>query len=391
MFSSASAYEPELVQSVLGSEAVQQRLQYMQDRHLQLSQTLASETTAAKDMRSLHQELAQLEPIVQAKTALSEASTEVEGLKQLLHDSKAGSEGKDMEDMIHLELGSGRQRVDDLQQEVISHLLAQDSAQLDSRNAIIEVRPGIGGDEASLFAMDLWTMYRRFAALQGWRFEVLQLSLGEQGGCKHGSAEVTGTDAYGRLKWESGIHRVQRVPDTETSGRLHTSAATIAVLAEVDQVDVDVRDEDIRVDTFRASGAGGQHVNTTDSAVRVTHLPTGFVVSIQDERSQHKNKAKAMKVLRAQIFQAEEDRRRAANSESIMQLTGSGDRSERIRTYNFPQGRITDHRVGRTEHGMERMLAGELLDGFISALATHNRKQQLMQLVATPTVQQKKE
>lgn len=379
-------HEPELVQTVLDSEAVQGRLQQMHDRHQELSHTLASETSgiSAKTMRSMHQEYARLEPVVQSRTALSEAFSEMGDLQQLLREGVDEKEGEEMEDLIRRELDGSQQRVAELQQEVVRHLLSEDQAHMDSRNAILEVRPGIGGDEASLFAMDLWTMYRRFAALQGWRFEVLHMALSEQGGCKHGSAVVAGAEAYGQLKWESGTHRVQRVPNTEASGRLHTSAATVVVLAEVDQVDVEVRDEDIRVDTFRASGAGGQHVNTTDSAVRLTHLPSGFVVSIQDERSQHKNKAKAMKVLRAQLFKAEEDRRQAASSESKMQISGTGDRSERIRTYNFPQGRITDHRVGHTEHGMERMLEGQLLQPFTSALVSHDRTQRLMQLVSMP-------
>mmetsp|Transcript_5846 Transcript_5846/g.16690 ORF Transcript_5846/g.16690 Transcript_5846/m.16690 type:complete len:431 (+) Transcript_5846:175-1467(+) len=378
-------HPPEVVQSVLASEGVQQQLQSMRDRHAELSRHLSGDSSevSAKEVRGLHQELARLEPMVEMATALADTDAEMRDLRQLLEETGRTAEDREMTELIQYDLQQTRNRRAELQQQVLQQLLSQDSAKMDSRNAILEVRPGIGGDEAALFALDLWNMYRRFAERQGWRFEVLDLALAEQGGCKHGSASISGENAYGMLKWESGGHRVQRVPDTEGSGRIHTSAATVIVMAEVDQVDLEIRDSDLRIDTFRASGAGGQHVNTTDSAVRITHIPTGLAVSIQDERSQHKNKAKAMKVLRATLFKLEEERRQAATSESKMELSGSGDRSERIRTYNFPQGRVTDHRVGHTEHNMDRMMDGDLLEPFISALTSQAATDRLLNLAKT--------
>ena len=247
----------------------------------------------------------------------------------------------------------------------------------DSRNAILEVRAGTGGDEAALFASDLFGMYHRFAAKHGWRFEVMEVSETGIGGYKEATANIAGSDVFARLKFESGVHRVQRVPETEAGGRIHTSAATVAVLPEAEDVDIDVQESDLRVDVFRASGPGGQSVNTTDSAVRITHIPTGIVVSQQDEKSQHKNRAKAMKILRARLYDAERARLQAERAASRKGQVGSGDRSERIRTYNFPQGRVTDHRINLTLYKLDKVIAGEALDEVVEALVAEDQAQRL--------------
>ena len=247
----------------------------------------------------------------------------------------------------------------------------------DSRNAILEVRAGTGGDEAALFASDLFGMYQRFAAKYGWRFEVMEVSETGIGGYKEATANISGQDVFARLKFESGVHRVQRVPETETGGRIHTSAATVAVLPEAQDVDIEINENDLRVDVFRASGPGGQSVNTTDSAVRITHLPTGIIVSQQDEKSQHKNRAKAMKILRARLYDAERARQQAERAASRKGQVGSGDRSERIRTYNFPQGRVTDHRINLTLYKLDKILAGESLEEVVDALAAEDQAARL--------------
>jgi peptide chain release factor 1 len=254
-------------------------------------------------------------------------------------------------------------------------LLPKDSD--DSRNAILEVRAGTGGDEAALFGSDLFAMYQRFAAQQGWRFEVMEISETGIGGYKEATANISGQDVFARLKYESGVHRVQRVPETEAGGRIHTSAATVAVLPEAQDVDIDINESDLRVDVFRASGPGGQSVNTTDSAVRITHLPTGIMVSQQDEKSQHKNRAKAMKILRARLYDAERARQQAERAASRKGQVGSGDRSERIRTYNFPQGRVTDHRINLTLYKLDKILSGEALDEVVEALASEDQAARL--------------
>ena len=247
----------------------------------------------------------------------------------------------------------------------------------DSRNAILEVRAGTGGDEAALFASDLFGMYQRFAARHGWRFEVMEISETGIGGYKEATANIAGSDVFARLKFESGVHRVQRVPETEAGGRIHTSAATVAVLPEAEDVDIEVQESDLRVDVFRASGPGGQSVNTTDSAVRITHIRTGIVVCQQDEKSQHKNRAKAMKILRARLYDAERTRVQAERAASRKGQVGSGDRSERIRTYNFPQGRVTDHRINLTLYKLDKVIAGESLDEVVDALVAEDQAQRL--------------
>jgi peptide chain release factor 1 len=290
------------------------------------------------------------------------------------------NEGEDdeMRKMAEDEFAALKARIPELEKAIKLSLLPKDEA--DERNAILEVRAGTGGDEAALFAADLFRMYQRYADLHKWKFEIMETSDTDRGGFKEAVANITGAGVFANLKYESGVHRVQRVPQTETQGRIHTSAATVAVLPEAEEVDVEINDKDLRIDVFRASGPGGQSVNTTDSAVRITHLPTGIVVSQQDEKSQHKNKAKAMKILRARLYdhmRQQLDAERAADRRSQV---GSGDRSERIRTYNYPQGRVTDHRIGLTLHKLDRILAGDGLDEVVEALTADDQAGRLAAL-----------
>jgi peptide chain release factor 1 len=317
---------------------------------------------------ALSREYAELAPVVEKVRALRAAEAELAGLDALLAEA-AGD--RDMAALAAEERPAVEAAVERLGHEIRLALLPRDEA--DARSAILEVRAGTGGDEAALFAGDLFRMYERYAALHGWSVEILSASEGEAGGYKEVIATVGGHNVFARLKFESGVHRVQRVPATEASGRIHTSAATVAVLPEAEDVDVAISDADLRIDVYRSSGAGGQHVNTTDSAVRITHLPTGIVVAVQDERSQHKNKAKAMAVLRARLYEAERERRDRERADSRRGQVGSGDRSERIRTYNFPQGRVTDHRIGLTLYKLDEVMAGEALDEIIDALLAEHQ------------------
>lgn len=339
-----------------------QKLDTLLDRFAEIEHQMSANPDPQTYVK-LSREYAGLEPLVQKIRALIKAQQELQDAEGLLQDTNTDAE---MRELAEGEREHLRQMLDVLTQDVRIGLLPKDSA--DANDAILEVRAGTGGDEAALFAGDLFRMYQRYAELQGWKVELLSASEGEVGGYKEVIASVTGENVFARLKFESGVHRVQRVPATESGGRIHTSAATVAVLPQAEDVDVDVHDSDLRIDTFRASGAGGQHVNTTDSAVRITHLPTGIVVAVQDERSQHKNKARAMQLLRARIY--DEERARAANerTEARRLQVGSGDRSERIRTYNFPQGRVTDHRIGLTLYKLDQIIAGEALDDVIDAL-----------------------
>ncbi len=313
-------------------------------------------------------EYAELQEIVGKVRALRSAEAEAADLEAMLADRATDAE---MRELAEADLPAVEARIEALQHDIQILLLPKDAA--DERSAILEIRAGTGGDEASLFAGDLFRMYERYAARQGWRVEVVSASEGEVGGFKEIVASVAGKGVFARLKFESGVHRVQRVPATEAQGRIHTSAATVAVLPEAEEVDIEIRPEDIRIDTMRASGAGGQHVNTTDSAVRITHLPTGIMV-VSAEKSQHQNRARAMQILRARLFDMERTRLADERSESRKLQVGSGDRSERIRTYNFPQGRLTDHRINLTLYKLDRVMEGELDEVVDALIADHQSK-----------------
>jgi peptide chain release factor 1 len=315
-------------------------------------------------------EYAELEPVATAVAALTKARDDRAALAALLADPE-------MADLAAEEAEALDRRIPDLERAIRILLLPKDAA--DARSAILEVRAGTGGDEAALFARDLLAMYQRYAALRGWRFELLSLAETDLGGCKEAQAEINGRGVFERLKFESGVHRVQRVPATETQGRIHTSAATVAVLPEAEEVDVSIDDKDLRIDTYRASGAGGQHVNKTDSAVRITHLPTGIVVAMQEEKSQHKNRDKAMRILRARLYEKQRSELAAVRAADRKSQVGSGDRSERIRTYNFPQGRVTDHRINLTLYKLDRVMLGEI-DELVEALIADDQASRLAEL-----------
>ena len=327
---------------------------------------------APAEMTALSRELAELRPVCDQVALVRRLVSEREAAVILLGEAADDAE---MVEMAKQEIEDIDVQLPDAQKSLQLLLLPRDKD--DARNAILEVRAGTGGDEAALFAAELFSMYQRFAARLGWRFEVMEISETGIGGYKEATATIAGSDVFARLKFESGVHRVQRVPETEAGGRIHTSAATVAVLPEAEDVDIDVQESDLRIDVFRASGPGGQSVNTTDSAVRITHIPTGIVVSQQDEKSQHKNRAKAMKILRARLYDAERARVQAERAASRKGQVGSGDRSERIRTYNFPQGRITDHRINLTLYKLEKVVAGEALDEVIEALVAEDQAQRL--------------
>jgi len=313
-------------------------------------------------------EYSELQEMVGKVRALRAAERERDDLAALIGDKTTDA---DMRALAEAELPELEARIDGLEREIQILLLPKDAA--DTRNAILEIRAGTGGDEAALFAGDLFRMYERYAASKGWKVEVVSASEGDAGGYKEIIATVSGRGVFSHLKFESGVHRVQRVPETEASGRIHTSAATVAVLPEAEEVDIEIRNEDIRIDTMRASGAGGQHVNTTDSAVRITHLPTGIMV-VQAEKSQHQNRARAMQILRARLYDMERSKAAQERSESRKMQVGSGDRSERIRTYNFPQGRVTDHRINLTLYKLDRVMMGELDEVIQALIADHQSK-----------------
>ncbi len=334
----------------------------------------------AEELRSLLTEGIQGEAYVRASRELSDIEPVVVRIGELRSAEQARAEAEtmladpDMKELAEAELFDLKDRIPTLEHEIRLSLLPRDEA--DARSAILEIRPAAGGDEAGLFAAELFSMYQKYAEAQGWRVEVLEFGENGLGSLKEGIAEITGRNVFARLKYESGVHRVQRVPTTESQGRIHTSTVTVAVLPEAEEVDVEVNEADLRIDVYRASGAGGQHVNKTESAVRITHIPSGIVVAMQEERSQHKNRAKAMKILRARLYEQQRASLHATRSADRKSQVGTGDRSERIRTYNFPQGRVSDHRINLTVYKLDRVVQGDL-DEFIDALTAEDQAARL--------------
>ena len=349
----------------------QQKLDALLARHAMVESELAS-GLAPDAYVKLSREFAELSPVIETIKAYRAATNEIADLDAMAADTSSDAE---MRRMAQTEKQSVEERRDRLAQQLRLALIPKDA--MDDHNAILEIRAGTGGDEASLFAGDLFRMYERYAATQGWKVEILSMSEGTKGGFKEIIAEVRGRGVFAKLKFESGVHRVQRVPDTESSGRIHTSAATVAVLPEVEDVDIHINEADLKIDTMRAQGAGGQHVNKTESAIRITHLPSGIVVFVQEERSQHKNKSKAMTMLRAKLYDQERTKRDAERAADRRGQVGSGDRSERIRTYNFPQGRVTDHRINLTLYTLPKVMEGEGLREIIDALITEHQAELL--------------
>jgi peptide chain release factor 1 len=348
-----------------------ERLAQIAHRFAELEARMASGQLEGEAFVQASRDYAELEPVARAAAEVTAMREEVASLTQMLADPE-------MKAMAEDELADLKQRLPAAERALSLAMLPRDEA--DARPAMLEIRAGTGGDEAALFAGDLYRMYERFAATQGWKVEPVSMNASEVGGFKEVVANVTGQNVFRKLKFESGVHRVQRVPVTESGGRIHTSAATVAVLPEPSEVDVSVDENDLRIDIYRSSGAGGQHVNTTDSAVRITHIPTGIVVAMQDERSQHKNKAKAMQVLRARIYEKRREEAHGAEAEARRAMVGSGDRSERIRTYNFPQGRVTDHRIGLTLHKLDEVLEGGALGELVDALTAEDEAKRLAAL-----------
>jgi len=343
------------------------RITAILSRRDELQSQLASGDLPPDRFVALSKEYAEVEPVAQAAAELERLRIEFTDLEAMLNDP-------DLRDMAAEELQLIKARLPEAERDMAIRLLPKDSA--DERSAMLEVRAGTGGDEAALFAGDLFRMYQRYADAQGWKVELISASESEVGGYKEVVASITGAGVFAKLKFESGVHRVQRVPATESGGRIHTSAATVAVLPEAEEVDVQIDEKDLKVDIYRSSGAGGQHVNTTDSAIRITHIPTGIVVIQQDQRSQHKNRAKAMQVLRTRLYEREREILHAERSGTRKSMVGSGDRSERIRTYNYPQGRVTDHRINLTLHRLPEMMMGQL-DELVGALVTADQAERL--------------
>jgi len=351
--------------------SLEAHLEQLLRRHAELREALGATGITGADFARLSKEYSELSPIVDGIDTLYRARDELASLVEIAQSG----EDAELKALAEDELRTLRASLPAIEQKVKLALLPKDAD--DERNAILEVRAGTGGEEAALFAADLFRMYQRYAALRSWRFELLDLSETGLGGFKEATALISGAGVFARLKFESGVHRVQRIPETEASGRIHTSAATVAVLPEAEEVDVRIDEKDLRVDVFRASGPGGQSVNTTDSAVRITHLPTGLVVIQQDEKSQHKNKAKALKVLRSRLYEMERQARDSARAAQRKSQVGSGDRSERIRTYNFPQGRVTDHRINLTLYKIDKVMSGEALDEIVDAIHTEDQAARL--------------
>jgi len=348
------------------------------ERVLDRFHAIEAELAAGKgnEYAKLSKEHAELLPLVEKIDAYKRTARELAGAEGLLRDAEA-----EMRALAEEERGALQRKLEELEHSLKLLLLPKDAA--DSSSAILEIRAGTGGDEAALFAGDLLKMYQRYCQLQGWRTELISLSESDLGGVREAVMEAAGRGAYAKLKFESGVHRVQRVPVTEAGGRIHTSAATVAVLPEPEDIDVKIDEKDLRIDVFRASGAGGQHVNKTESAVRITHIPTGIAVAQQTEKSQHKNKAQAMKLLKARLFDLERERSESARAAERKGLIGSGDRSERIRTYNFPQARVTDHRINLTLYKLDRILAGDELGEIVDALITEDQATKLAEVEAS--------
>ena len=345
----------------------EERLAQIAHRFAELEARLASGQLEGEAFVQASRDYAELEPVARVVE-------EVRGMRAELADL-AAMDDPDMRELAEEEIARLKASLPDAEHRLALAMLPRDAA--DERPAMLEIRAGTGGDEAALFAADLFRMYERYAADQGWRVEPISVNASDIGGYKEVVANIAGSGVFAKLKFESGVHRVQRVPVTESGGRIHTSAPTVAVLPEPTEVDVHIEDKDLRIDIYRSSGAGGQHVNTTDSAVRITHLPTGLVVICQDERSQHKNRAKAMQVLRARLYEKMREEAHGVEAEARRAMVGSGDRSERIRTYNFPQGRVTDHRIGLTLHKLDEVLAGAGLGELVDALTAEDQAKRL--------------
>lgn len=350
-----------------------ERIRQIEARFDELQAMMASGQLDGDKFVEISKEYAEVEPVAKAAADVSSLCDELDGLNEMI----AGDDAE-MKAMAADELDGVKKALEEAEHALALQLLPKDAA--DSRPAMIEIRAGTGGDEAALFAGDLFRMYSRFAEDQGWKMELISANASEVGGFKEVVANINGKGVFAKLKFESGVHRVQRVPETESGGRIHTSAATVAILPEPEEVDIQIRTEDLRIDTYRASGAGGQHVNKTDSAIRITHLPTGLVVQCQDGKSQHKNKAQAMKVLGARLYEQERASAASEEAEARKSMVGSGDRSERIRTYNYPQGRVTDHRINLTLHKLPEIVEGGALGDLIDALIAEDQASKLANL-----------
>ena len=340
-------------------------------RHTEIGEQMSAGNLSGEAFVKLSKEYAELQPVVDLYNEYKNAVEGIDGAKEMLSDP-------DMAELAQAELDELTEKIPVLEDKIKIALLPKDSA--DVKNAVMEIRAGTGGDEAALFAADLFTMYKNYATLQGWRVEIIEMSESDLGGYKEIIFNITGTNVFAKLKYESGGHRVQRVPKTETQGRIHTSAATVAVLPEAEDVDIQLDEKDLRFDVYRSQGSGGQSVNTTDSAVRVTHIPSGIAVAMQEEKSQHKNKAKALRLLKTKLYDMERQKIDAARAADRKGQIGSGDRSERIRTYNFPQSRLTDHRINLTLYNLDEILAGGGLEEVINTLITESQAQQLANL-----------